>query len=269
MNLQQTIQQKIWSDTLLSALGALTTEQLRKASVVLFILSDGGFCGCRKGGEPCLILNKRSAQVRQAGDLCCPGGGLSWRIDRLFATLLKLPGLPMRRWRLGGIRKGDYGRAGRVMSLLLAAGLREAWEEMRLNPLRFKVLGVLPPQQLVMFDRVIYPIVGWASPQIYKPNWEVARIVPICLRDLIDPARYGRFRPMIASSAATGPQPLRSYEFPCFIHEGAEGPEMLWGATYRIVLDFLELVYDFVPPGNNRLPLVHHALDKTYLNGSR
>ena len=27
--------------------------------------------------DPCLILNKRSQRVRQPGDLCCPGGGIT------------------------------------------------------------------------------------------------------------------------------------------------------------------------------------------------
>ena len=47
---------------------------LAVASAVLFLL------GLQPGKsnhpeEPCLILNKRSADVRQAGDLCCPGAG--------------------------------------------------------------------------------------------------------------------------------------------------------------------------------------------------
>lgn len=268
LDFRRAISEKIWSDILLSKMGALTEGELKKASVVLFVLSDGSACECSVPSEPCLILNKRSAKVRQAGDLCCPGGGVSWKTDSLLSAALRLPGLPMRRWRLGGIRKGDYGNAGRVMSLLLATGLREAWEEMRLNPLRFEVLGVLPPQHLVMFDRVIYPIVGWATPQTYTPNWEVDRIVPIRLRDMTTPANYGRFRPTIVSPTGDGLQRLRPVDFPCFIHQASEGREMLWGATYRIALDFLNSVFGFVPPEDSKLPLVHRALDETYLNGS-
>jgi hypothetical protein len=270
-NLQKTIQEKIWSDTLFKDLSELSEAQLKKASVVLFILSAGSACPCDRPADraPCLILNKRSAKVRQAGDLCCPGGGLSWAMDRFLAHFFILTGLPLRRWRLKGLARGKHRNAARVMRLFLAAGLREAWEEMRLNPLRFRVLGVLPAQHLVMFDRVIYPIVGWASSQRYRPNWEVARIVPICLRDLINPDRYGRFRPMMAASGDSPAQPLRPMDFPCYIHDGPEGPEMLWGATYRIVLDFLRLVLDFVPPLSSQSPLMHRALDETYLNGSR
>ena len=48
--------------------------------------------------ETCLILNKRSADVRQAGDLCCPGGRVSPRLDAGLAKLLRLPMLPLARW---------------------------------------------------------------------------------------------------------------------------------------------------------------------------
>ncbi len=228
-------------------------------------------CGCsgQQRSMPCLILNKRSAQVRQAGDLCCPGGSLSWSLDRFLSLLLPLSGT-FRHYR-GFYRSHLSGNRQSLknLNLLLAAGLREAWEEMRLNPLRFHFLGLLPPQPLVMFKRVIYPIVGWATSPSYTPNWEVERIVPVSLASLLDPAHYGRFLPLVLPPDSDQRQPLRAVDFPCFIHQEEAGREMLWGATYRLTQDFLRMVFDFALPANTPLPLVERQLDAAYLNGSR
>jgi hypothetical protein len=268
-NLQNWIRTKTAEAGLHRSFNALPEDDAKDASVVLFVLSQCTGATADGHGHPCLILNKRSAQVRQAGDLCCPGGGVSWPKDRYLGRLLRLPGCPMWRWprsKQGGLTMNP---ANRTLPILLAAGLREAWEEMHLNPLRFLFLGVLPEQHLVMFKRVIYPIVGWAAPQRLKPNWEVERIVPIPLRLLLDPAHYGRFRPLLTSTDTGDTQPLRSEDFPCFIHEDGQGREMLWGATYRITQYFLQLIFDFEAPRTDDLPVVHRHLDETYLNGSR
>ncbi len=260
------IRKQTTGDGLHNALDDLPEGDVRAASVVLFVLSQ--CAGVGGGGQPCLILNKRSAQVRQAGDLCCPGGGVSWRQDSLWGRLLSMPGLPLWRW----AHKPETSKTispKRTLPTLLAAGLREAWEEMRLNPLRFSFLGVLPEQHLVMFKRVIYPIVGWVPAQPFKPNWEVERIVPVPLRQLLDPGSYGRFRPTVPSPTNGGSQPLRYDDFPCFIHEDGQSREMLWGATYRITQHFLSLIFDFTAPDTAHLPIAHRQLDETYLNGSR
>ena len=246
-------------------LANLNAETLKAGSVVVFVITP---C-IGPQSEPCLILNKRSVKVRQAGDLCCPGGGVSWRLDRMLAHLLKVPGAPLRRWGNWPTWKRHFGESSGPLSLLLAAGLREAWEEMRLNPIRFDYLGMLPPQQLVMFKRVIYPIVGWARQHRLKPNWEVERIISIPIRKLLDSNRYGRFRPMVNGQENGDNQQLRHYDYPCYIHEDELGSEMLWGATFRIAQTFLDTVFDFSPPQNTDLPLVRRYLDDHYLNGSR
>lgn len=264
-NLKAWIRDRTAGDGSCQALDALPEGNAKGVSVVLFVLSQ-----CATANEerqPCLILNKRSAQVRQAGDLCCPGGGVSWRQDRLWGRLLSFPGLPLWRW-ADRWKASTCKSPNRTLPILLAAGLREAWEEMHLNPLGFTFLGVLPEQHLVMFNRVIYPIVGWAAPQRFKPNWEVARIVPVPLRELLDPGRYGRFRPLVTSSTNGDAQPLRFEDFPCFIHEDGQDREMLWGATYRITQHFLRLIFAFETPDTEHLPVAHRHLDETYLNGS-
>ena len=214
--------------------------------------------------SPCLIFNKRSTQVRQPGDLCFPGGSPEPKIDPLLAVLLHLPGSPLRRW--PHFRQWENGRRPqrRQLSLMLAAGLRESYEEMRLNPLSVRFLGALPAQRLKLFQRVVHPMVGWVEkPQRFRTNWEVDRIVRIRVADLLDPARYRRYR--IAYAASVSRQVGRRHgEFPAFRHNGRRGVEMLWGVTYRITAAFLNLVFDFAPPALSDLDRVDGFLDESY-----
>jgi hypothetical protein len=231
------------------------------ASAVLFLLG-------RQPGktnhpeELCLILNKRSANVRQAGDLCCPGGRVSPRLDAGLAKLLRLPLLPLARWPFWSDWRKRRPYNVKWLRLLLATGLRESVEEMRLNPFGLKFLGPLPPQTLVMFQRVIYPMVIWVSRQKrFYPNWEVEKIVSIPLRDLFNPAHYARYRLRIETPSAAE----NVNTFPCFRYEKDDQAEILWGATYRITMVFLKHVFGFSPPNIDSLPEIRGHLSRAYL----
>ena len=232
-------------------------------SSVLFLL--GPHCSDPEDGfRPCLILNKRSRRVRQPGDLCCPGGGLSPRADHYWSKFLGLPGFPLGRWPYWRHWRRERPEAARALRLLLATSLRESFEEMRLNPLAAAFLGPLPPQRLIMFRRVIYPMVGWVSRQRrFFPNWEVEKIVRIPLGALLIPDHYGRYR--IGYGRGDGRE-VRDY--PCFTHRSGAETELLWGATFRITMTFLKTVFDFTPPDPGRLPLVSAQLDRAYFGGT-
>ncbi|MBW1821482.1 MAG: hypothetical protein JRI92_06915 [Deltaproteobacteria bacterium] len=107
------------------------------ASAVLFLL---GFMGEESPfpSEPCLILNKRSLKVKQAGDLCCPGGSISSRLDSFLAKLLYLPGSSLSNWPYWHRWRKEQNRQARRLALLFATSLREGFEEMRLNPFGVK-----------------------------------------------------------------------------------------------------------------------------------
>ena len=231
-----------------------------KSSAVLFLLGE-------VGGEPCLILNKRSRRVKQPGDLCCPGGSIAPRLDALVGRLLGLPLLPLGSWPpWRGWRRSAPADARRL-ALLLATSLRESFEEMRLNPLGVRFLGPLPAQRLLLFRRIIYPMAAWvAAGQRFVPNWEVEKIVPIPLRCLLDPGRYVRYRLQISAAVATRFKG-RSEDFPCFVFETGEGRELLWGVTFRVVMVFLELVFGFRPPDPARLSVVSGRIRRHYLTG--
>jgi hypothetical protein len=235
-----------------------------KGSAVLFLLTT---CPGAKGRgfQPCLLLNKRSQQVLQPGDLCCPGGGVEKR-DRLLSRLIRWPVAPLGRWPFWKGLKGADPAFADKMALLLTTGLRESWEEMRLNPFKVRFLEPLSEQRLVMFDRVIYPMAGWISgSQRLTPNWEVDRIVHLPLRRLLDHRNYGRYRLNVEHRRGA----IRHKEdFPCFIHRGSRGEELLWGATFRITLDFLQRVFNFRLPDLKVNPVYSGRLGQAYLSGS-
>lgn len=236
----------------------------QSASAVLFLLG----CIRQKGhlsGEPCLILNKRSVKVRQPGDLCCPGGRVSRRLDAGLAALLKLPIFHLTRWPHWPHWRKTRPRDAKRLRLLLATGVRESIEEMRLIPFGLDFLGPLPAQQLVMFQRVIYPMVVWIPRQRrFYPNWEVEKIIYIPLRDLLNPAGYARYRLKFEGQSAAE----QINTFPCFRYEKDDTIELLWGATYRITAAFLNDVFDFAPPDPSSLPEIHGSLSKSYLSNN-
>jgi 8-oxo-dGTP pyrophosphatase MutT (NUDIX family) len=220
------------------------------ASAVLFLLARS------PAGEPVVILNKRSRQVRQPGDLCFPGGSIAPGRDGLIAKILTLPHMPTARFAK---------HRGRGLSLLLATGLRESFEEMRLNPFNVAYLGLLPTQRLVMFQRDIHPLVCWVSGQRrFFPNWEVEKVIFVPLKNLLEPEGYARYHLEMVSGSdpSLSPEPLQVL---CFRIGDAGAQEFLWGATFRIILTFLDIVFGFTPPDPGALPVVFGRLDETYM----
>lgn len=232
------------------------------ASAVLLLMGRN-WLGDRFSDDPHLILNKRSHLVRQPGDLCCPGGGIEMPWDLYISRLLRLPVWPL--WRYWPLKRTV---ASQTLALMLATGLRESFEEMGLNPLTVRFLGPLPPQRLIMFNRVIYPMVGWiACQKRFRLNWEVASIATIPIRDLLKKQYYARY---MLDMASTGGQDESGTvkEFPCFCVQNSLYGERLWGATYRIVMELLQSVFNFIPPPNEALPQVKGHLSRDYLTGT-
>lgn len=248
-------------------LPGISERQVSGLSVVLFLLGTAS----QPGGsveEPCLILNKRSEAVKQPGDLCCPGGGLAPRQDRFLSWLMALPRTPLSRWRHWREWKKNRPDQAAWLRLHLATGLREAFEEMRMNPFSMTFLGPLPKQRLVLFDRTIYPLAGWLSGRKrFALNNEVEKLVYIPIKQLLDRDNYFRYRIEIKAAGQEGGHGHKQ-DFPGFRHRNAAESELLWGATFRIAMDFLEIVFGFRPPAAERLPVVHGMIGKHYLSGA-
>lgn len=223
----------------------------------------------QNSSEPCLILNKRSLKVRQPGDLCFPGGSVTPRLDSLLAKLFSLPITSLGRWKYWVQWKLAHPQTAKSLSLFWATGLRESFEEMRLNPFGVQFLGPLPPQHLVMFQRVIYPMVAWVKRQKrFFPNWEVDKIVSIPLRELLDAANYRRYR-LCIQTGESEPSSNPGQDYPCFYFQSESDTEILWGATYRIATLFMEYIFGFKPPNLETLPVIEGRLDQAYLTGHK
>jgi len=236
------------------------------SSVLLLLGTQAGQSGPSSGLS--LILNKRSLKVKQPGDLCCPGGSISPRLDTFLARLLRLPGSPLTRWPYWGRWRKLHRPDAKHLPLLFATGLREGLEEMRLNPLGVKFLGPLPPQQLVMFDKVIYPMVCRVPRQKrFFTNWEVEKVVFIPIKNLLDPSNYACYRVRVEIPRHSKKNPNRM-DYLCFTHRNNNESEILWGATFRIAMVFLDLVYGFNPPDIESVPVVRGVLGENYLTGN-
>jgi hypothetical protein len=235
------------------------------SSVLLLLSPDAP----RPGAPPeiSLILTKRSRVVRQPGDLCCPGGAMEPRLDAVLAKLLLLPASPLARWPHWTNLRTAAPRQSRQLAILLATGLRESLEEIRLNPLRVRFLGVLPRERLSLFPRNIYPLVVWVERQRrFFPSWEVDRIVSIPVRKLLDPNNYFRYRLYVAPHLAKRYQ-RGTMDYPCLFHHDQQHAEILWGVTFRMVSQFLQLVLGFQPPDVSNRPFIPGLLDDGYING--
>lgn len=245
-----------------SVVGAETVLGL---SVVMFLLGMASQPGSSKT-EPCLILNKRSNWVKQPGDLCCPGGGIDLRRDRLLSWMLALPRTPLSRWGHWRDWRKNRPEQAAQLRLHLATGLREAFEEMRVNPLSLVFLGPLPEQRLVLFDRTIYPLAGWLfGKNRFMLNHEVEKLVYIPIQQLLNGDNYIRYRIKIN---ATDQQNGGEQDFPGYHHRDVTGSELLWGATYRITMDFLKIVFGFTPPAEEKCPIVPGTMRKNYISGT-
>lgn len=110
---------------------------------------------------------------------------------------------------------------------LLATALREAHEEIGLEPAAVEILGALPPTPTFVTDYAIYPFVGRiAAGQAWtlQPE-EVDEILELRL----DEVRAGYARRRLVRRGI----PFRTDTY-------TVGDHMIWGATGRIVADLLE-----------------------------
>ena len=196
-----------------------------------------------KKNEVIIVLNKRSSYVQQAGDLCCPGGGSDRNWDRFLARLLGWRVLPSSRSKpfskLLQLPKEEKD----IFLFLLANVLRESWEEMRLPPWKMDYLGCLPTHMMQNFTRIIFPVVGMARrPWRPRPNWEVERIVRLPLHLFFDTDNYALCRVSSETSASQrwGRDDLT---LPCLVFSDNGHEEILWGATFRILMGFVASVF--------------------------
>ncbi len=149
-------------------------------------------------GRPHLLFTRRTAHLRShSGEISFPGGGYDLSDSSLETT-----------------------------------ALREAQEELALDPARIEVLGALPRVFTVVSNYLVLPIVGWLGaglPALVPNAYEVAEVIEAPLAALANPAifheelwtRHGLARP------------VRFYDL---------GPYRIWGMTAHVVHTLLSLL---------------------------
>jgi 8-oxo-dGTP pyrophosphatase MutT (NUDIX family) len=221
-----------------------------KAAVVLLLNFKNNF----GKSEYVFQLIKRSDTVSQGGDISCPGGMLQPGRDKFLNFFLKTGMLPaMRGRRSRPIQNGDKETIS-LIHLFLTNALREAWEEIGLNPFNIKFLGALPSYSLTLFARTIFPVVCLTcKPFKYRLSSEVEKILEIPVSFFFNSDNYAMLD--IKTSLEKDANRL-PYQMPCLIiPDGQGGKDILWGATFNIINNFLRIVSDnsLPPPSSSRI----------------
>jgi 8-oxo-dGTP pyrophosphatase MutT (NUDIX family) len=245
-----------------------TADPRLAAGVLLPLIYHDSPCHNDSGeGRFVFQLIKRSSRVSQPGDLSCPGGMIHPIMDRLLRPLLLSGPLPVIS---GSARAHALQRDQKslpIITLFLANALRESWEEIGLSPWRVRFLGPLPTYRLVRFRRTIFPLAGFVErPQTPRPNREVEKIVEIPIDSFFREELIGCYTLSGPDTAETGLS--GSLRYPCLIHRSPAGEEeILWGATFHIIIQFLGIVMDYHLPDWMKGPLIHRTLSAEYLTG--
>ena len=118
---------------------------------------------------------------------------------------------------------------------LEAAALREATEEIGVDPSTVELLGRLTPLHIPVSGFLLHPIVGYTSmrPAFQRAEWEVARIIEAPVSLLADP---GIVKREIRTRAVKG-QSI-DVDVPYFDIDG----EKVWGATAMVLAEFSALL---------------------------
>jgi 8-oxo-dGTP pyrophosphatase MutT (NUDIX family) len=150
----------------------------------------------RRPGGAHIILTQRTAHLRDhAGQISLPGGRME---------------------------PGDDGPA--------AAALREALEEIGLDPAKVDLLGGLRPYDTITGFR-IHPIVGWIEPpvELTLDPFEVAEVFEVPLSFALDPRNHRR------DSYERNGERRHFYVLPY-------QERYIWGATAGILVNFARLL---------------------------
>ena len=147
-------------------------------------------------GEAILLLTKRSSTLPQhRGQVSLPGGAVD-------------PG-----------------------ETLEAAALREAHEEVGLDPSTVTIVGRLTPIHIPVSGFLLHPIIGTTAgrPGVRIASGEVDRITDVPVAELADPARRHR---------TTRVRDGIEFDMPFF----DVGGEQVWGATAMVLAEFVAML---------------------------
>ena len=117
--------------------------------------------------------------------------------------------------------------------------LREAWEEVGLDPSAVSVIGTLNQLATASSNTLVTPVVGAleSRPSLTANPGEVARIFDLALAELLVDGVFHEEWWSVPGFRRLGGRP--DGEFPVWFFEA--GGEIIWGATARILVNLLSL----------------------------
>ncbi len=214
-------------------------------------------------------LIKRSASVAQAGDISCPGGILEQSTDEMLSHILLKTGFirSVDGRMLDALPNKDEPTVSLIRIFLMNA-LRESWEEIGLSPLNVGFLGALPSYSLTYFSRTIFPLVCLVQePYEYRLNPEVDKLLEIPVNYFFQSSSYATLE--VVSGLGVS-DPRYNVQFPCLVLPDGKGDEdILWGATFHIITQFLQRLSGDALPMSNPLRRVKKTLSPRYASGYR
>ena len=116
-----------------------------------------------------------------------------------------------------------------------AAALREANEEIGVDPRAIEILGRLTPLHIPVSRYILHPIIGFTSmrPAFQRAEWEVARIIEAPVTVLSDPNTIKReIRTRIVNGQSI------DVDVPFYDIDG----EQVWGATAMVLAEFCAIL---------------------------
>ncbi len=121
----------------------------------------------------------------------------------------------------------------------LGGALREAFEEVNLDPSTVTVLGWLHPVMTMVSASLIQPVLATLAgrPELTASPAEVERVFDVSLAELADPGIFHEERWSIPGREIPGSE---DNSFPIWFFEVAG--EMIWGATARMLYELLTVV---------------------------
>jgi 8-oxo-dGTP pyrophosphatase MutT (NUDIX family) len=164
-----------------------------------------------EAGETRVVLTRRASTLRShRGEVSFPGG------------------------------RADSGEAPEV------AALREAAEEVALDPAAVRPVGWLRPVQTFGTGSVIVPVVGALDrrPHLVPSPAEVARVFDVALADLAGDGVFHEERWSIPGRPVPG---SADGAFPVWFFDVAG--ETVWGATARVLVDLVSVVLEVPAAG--------------------
>jgi 8-oxo-dGTP pyrophosphatase MutT (NUDIX family) len=115
------------------------------------------------------------------------------------------------------------------------AALREAEEEIGVDPRAVQLLGRLTPLHIPVSGYILHPVIGFTSmrPAFQRAEWEVARIIEAPVSILNDP----RSRKREMRSRSVNGQTME-VDVPFYDIDG----EKVWGATAMVLAEFCAIL---------------------------